>query len=74
MSLSARLYELQFEHLLTLGFFVAIRRHKKRKRRFWLRDRIKKREQFGLYYNLVNELELCEEEFPMYFRLTKQQF
>jgi len=42
-------------------------REARRKRRFWIREIFKKREEFGAYHTLVQELRLGDREF--YFRL-----
>ena len=39
-----------------------------KKRRFWVKEIIKKRKQFGAYHHLVNELSLDVIEFKTYFR------
>ena len=41
---------------------------------WWIHETIKQRKTYGVYYHVVQELELDSERFAQYFRMTKEQF
>ena len=45
----------------------------KRKHRFWIHPILNKRKDYGAFYHLVRELELDEEKYIEYFRMSPQQ-
>ena len=45
----------------------------KRKHRFWIHNIIKKRKRFGVFYYLVKELQLDQNKYMEYFRMSSQQ-
>ena len=45
----------------------------KRKHRFWIHNIIKKRKRFGVFYHLVKELQLDQNKYMEYFRMSSQQ-
>ena len=53
---------------------LQLRRKKKRKHRFWVHEMLQKRKEHGVYHHLVKELELDQERFHQYFRMSKEQF
>ncbi|KAG7154119.1 putative nuclease HARBI1-like 23 [Homarus americanus] len=64
----------EYGHFLLMTGIILHRGHhnaKKRKHRWWVHE---KRSEHGAYYYLVAELELDEEQFQHYFRLTREQF
>ena len=67
----------EYTQFLLLAGIVINRRRKdahKRQHRWWVQEILQRRRQFGTYYHLVKELELDEEQFQRYFRLTREQF
>ena len=67
---AARAMDDEEEYLLLL--IVSIRRASKR--RIWIHDIIKKREELGEFHRLVQELKLDSERFRIYFRITPVMF
>ncbi|KAH3782064.1 hypothetical protein DPMN_159975 [Dreissena polymorpha] len=47
---------------------------RKRRHRYWTHAIIRNHQTYGTYYHLVRELELNDEEFRIYFRLSRRQF
>ena len=43
----------------------------KRKHRFWIHNIIKKRKRFGVFYHLVKELQLDQNKYMEYFRISQ---
>ena len=41
---------------------------------WWIHETIKQRKTYGVYYHVVQELELDSERFHQYFRMTREQF
>ena len=62
--------------LITLSRLRRVRNLTKRKqrRRFWIRDIYKKREQFGTFNTLFEELKKDREYFFRYLRMTPDRF
>lgn len=60
--------------LLTGSVYVSRLMKQKRKHRWWIKSIIRNRTNHGTYHHLVRELELSNEEFQCYFRLTREQF
>ena len=58
------------EEIALLGYVLVIddekKKKKRRKHRFWVREIFKKREQQGVFSNLLQELRLSDREF--YFK------
>ena len=63
----------EIEEILLL-YWYSTKRKVKGKRRWWVHDIIQKRKEYGEYHRLVKELELDEERFYQYFRMSKDQF
>ncbi|KAL8602270.1 hypothetical protein ACOMHN_022783 [Nucella lapillus] len=51
-----------------------MKKHQKRRHRWWVHDILEKRRQYGTYHHLVQELQLDGERFQQYFRLSREQF
>ena len=47
--------------------------HKSRQHRYWVYDILRKRKEFGTYYDLVNELELDKDKNHEYFRMSAEK-
>ena len=62
--------------LLTLLLYSYIRKKSvlKRKHRYWVHNIFKRRKIYGAHNHLMTDLELDEEHFMKYFRLSKSQF
>ena len=61
------------EAAFSLALAVATRK-KKRRHRWWVHPILQNRNQHGAYHHLVQELQLHEEKFQEYFRLSREQF
>lgn len=48
--------------------------NKTKKRRKWVHEINKKRDEFGEFHHLCNELTSYEDRFASYFRMTREQF
>ncbi|CAH2003132.1 unnamed protein product [Acanthoscelides obtectus] len=57
-----------------LLLLFALQKKKKNKRRYWVHDINKKREQCGEYHRLCIELRSHEDKFFQYFRMSKACF
>jgi len=64
----------EYLHFVLMFGVVVARRRLRRRHRFWVQEILQKRKQYGTYYHLVRELEFNAEQFPRYFRLTREQF
>ena len=62
--------------LLMVGMLIYRRqnRRKKRTHRWWVHEILQKRHEDGAYYRLVKDLQLHDDQFKRYFRLTREQF
>ncbi|KAL2085802.1 hypothetical protein ACEWY4_019122 [Coilia grayii] len=57
-----------------LALALALEEGESNARRVWVHEVIQRREQFGAFYTLVNELRFDDSQFTAYFRLNKVQF
>lgn len=64
----------QYRRLLLLKKKLLLLNQAKRRRRFWIHPINNKREEFGLFRNLIQELRGDEERFKKYFRMTVHTF
>ena len=44
-----------------------------RQHRFWVHDILKRRQEYGAYYHLVRELELDNDKYHAYFRMSAKK-
>ena len=68
---------LEEESLILLTMHTKYQHYKNRKkkpRRCWVHDIIRKRNKYRVFYHLYKELSLDNEKFLHYFRVTKEQF
>ena len=70
--LSAAVEEANFQKILIAAYAKRLR-VAKRKHRFWIHPILNKRQEYGAFYHLVRELELDEEKYIEYFRMSPQQ-
>ena len=70
--LSAAAEEANFQEILIAAYAKRLR-VAKRKHRFWIHPIFNKRKECGAFYHLVRELELDEEKYIEYFRMSLQQ-
>ena len=70
--LSAAVEEANFQEILIATYAKRLR-VAKRKHRFWIHPLLNKRKEYGAFYHLVGELELDEEKYIEYFRISPQQ-
>ncbi|KAK3767377.1 hypothetical protein RRG08_049746 [Elysia crispata] len=70
--LSAAVEEANFQEILIAAYAKRLR-VAKRKHRFWIHPILNKRKEYGAFYHLVRELELDEEKYIEYFRMSPQQ-
>ena len=64
----------QYNILLLSSTSKLLQAKKKRKHRCWVHDIFQKRSEHGVHNHLVRELELDEDRFHQYFRMTREQF
>ena len=60
--------------LIITAYNLIKKMNAKRKHRFLVHEIIRRRRQQGAFHNLVQELQFDNENFKLYFRLTKEQF
>ena len=70
--LSTAVEEANFREILIAAYAKRLR-VAKRKHRFWIHPILNKRKEYGAFYHLVRELELEEEKYIEYFRMSPQQ-
>ena len=63
-------------HVQVLLFYWYRRQHRRRgiKKTYWMHEIYRRRNQFGEYHRLVQELQLDHGLFHKYFRMSKEQF
>ena len=71
--LSAAVEEANFQDILIIAAYAKRLRVAKRKQRFWIHPILNKRKEYGAFYHLVRKLELDEEKYIEYFRMSPQQ-
>ena len=70
--LSAAVEEANFQEILIAAYAKRLR-VAKRKHRFWIHPILNERKEHGAFYHLVRELELDEEKYIEYLRMSPQQ-
>ena len=70
--LSAAVEKANFQEILIAAYAKRLRMAK-RKHRFWIHPILNKRKEYGASCHLVRELELDEEKYIEYFRMSPQQ-
>ena len=69
---SAAVEEANFQEILIAAYAKRLR-VAKRKHRFWIHPILNKRKEYGAFYHLVRELDLDEEKYIEYFRMSPRQ-
>ena len=57
--------------VIAMAYKLFLKKHQKRRHRWWIHSILQKRAERGAFNNLVNELQLDGERFQQYFRVTK---
>ena len=65
----AAVEEVNFQEILIAAYAKRLR-VAKRKHRFWIHPILNERKEYGAFYHLVRELELDEEKYIEYFRMS----